>query len=244
MQETATSEVPPHPQEPIILNPGLSDTKKLSENTNSRGVFATFGILIAGWFFGNLILLAVASTGIAIAAGSTGLVKVPLVSEKFFGLPVKAADNVDAYALENAQEKLNTISTLAGGQTLKSVALDEEEINALFQKQVASSNEFPIVDPKIKLGENEFTFTGKLAQTNAPIEVVGRIDVSGLVASVELVSAKFGKVQIPTFVASNLVDSYLAQVGLTLSGSQIPAKGIKITNGVVSLTEVSNAPSK
>ena len=243
MQETASTEDQPHPQEPIILIPGLSETKKSSGKNSSHGALATFGILIAGWFFGNLILLAVASLGLAIAAGSTGLVKVPVVSEKFFGLPVRTLSAVNQLALENAQEKLNTISTLDEGQSLKNVALDEEEINALFQKQIEQRTDFPVVDPKIILGENEFIFTGKLAQTNAPIEVVGRINVSGLVASVELVSAKFGKVQIPTFVASNLVDGYLAQVGLTLSGSQIPAKGIKITNGVVSLTEVSKTPN-
>src|SRR3990167_4348371 len=100
MQETASSEITPHPQEPIILNPGLPNIKKLSENTNSHGVLATFGILIAGWFFGNLILLSVASIGVAIAAGSTGLEKIPLVSEKFFGLPVKAIGSVDQFALE------------------------------------------------------------------------------------------------------------------------------------------------
>lgn len=242
MQETAYIPTPEHIPapitEPIVLNPGISTESKSSIKKNGRGALATLGILLAGWFFGNLILLAVASTGIAVAAGSTGLVKVPLVTERFFGTPAAPKTEIDQSALANAEEKLNTISTLSEGETLKSVALAEDEVNALFQKQVTGSG-FPIVNPKMVLGEDTFVFTGNLASTNAPVEIKGEIDVSGLVLSVDLTSAKFGKVEIPSFIATNLIDSYLSEIGLSLSGSQIPAKSVKVSSGLVSLLEVS-----
>lgn len=242
-QETAInptlSELPTHPQEPIVLNPGLAQQPAKTALKSGRGVVSTFGILIAGWFFGNLILLAIGSVGLAVAAGSTGLVRVPLVSERFFGTPVSSEITVDQIALENAEEKLNTISTLPQGETLKSVALDEGEVNALLQKQIGEGSSFPIAEPKIKLGTNEFVFSGKLAETNAPLEIVGRISVSGLVANVEIMSAKFGKVEMPSFVASNLLESYLEEIGLSLGSSQIPAKSIQITDGIISLLQVS-----
>lgn len=247
MQETATNsaatEIPQAFQEPIILNPGLSEGSKKTSHRSIGKVFSTLGILLAGWFFGNLILLAIGSAGIAIAAGSTGLVKVPFVSERFFGTGSIAQGQIDQEALENAQEKLQAISNLAEGQVLKSVALDEEEINALLKDKVLQSNSFPIVDPEIKLKNNEFILTGKLSETNAPVEVVGKVEVSGLSANVEVSSAKFGKIQIPTFIASNLLESYLSQIGLSLSSTELPAKSLRIQDGSVSLVEVSKKTS-
>ena len=245
MQETASSPastgIPVQLQQPIILNPGLSDSQKEAGRKSSRAALSTLGVLLAGWFFGNLILLALGSVGVAIAAGSTGLVRVPLVSERFFGKANSPTPSVDQLALENAQEKLNTIGNLDKGQTLKSVALDEEEINALLQQQVSQNQGFPILDPKIKLGDNEFVLSGRLEETNAPVEIIGRVSVSGLMANVEIASAKFGKINIPSFLASNLFEGYLSDIGLSLSGSQLPAKRIRIADGVVSLLEVSRA---
>lgn len=230
---------PIQPKEPIVLNPGLINSKTATAKTNGRSALKTLGVLVAGWFFGNLILLAFASAGIAIAAGSTGLIKVPFITERFFGPEVSSPKTLDQAALQNAQEKLSAISTLQNGQTLKSLALDEEELNALLQKQIESSASFPLTEPKIKLEENEFVFTGRLVETNAPIKIVGEIAVSGLVANVEIRSAKFGRVDVPSFVANNLVESYLSQIGLSLSDAQLPAKSIRISEGLVSLIEVS-----
>lgn len=244
MQESAellsNPESPVIPQQPIVLNPGLIKSHDENSSKNSRGLFATLGILLAGWFFGNLILLAVASVGVAFAAGSTGLVKVPFVTEKFFGSATADQPTLDQGAYENAQEKLNIISTLRSGQTLKSVALDEGELNALFSKQIETSGNFALKNPKIRLEENQFIFSGRLKETNAPVEIIGKVDVSGLVANIEIVSAKFGKIDMPSFIASNLIDSYLSEIGLSLSGAQLPAKSIKIADGLVSLIEVSN----
>ncbi len=243
MQDAAPqvgSEIPPQFQQPIILNPGLQESKKDKVRSKTGSILGTFGILLAGWFFGNLILLAIFSVGVAVAAGSTGLVKVPIVSERFFGKAVSNSLEVDQNALENAQEKLNTIASLSPGQTLKSVALDEEEINALLSEQIATKNGFPIANPTVELSENQFIFSGKMLSTNAPVKIVGKIEVSNLVANVEIVQARFGKIEIPTFIASNLLESYLSEIGLTLSSSQLPAKSIRIGKGEVSLIEVSN----
>lgn len=241
MQETASNLNPAEafPAEPIILNPGINEASREKPSKVGRGALSTLGVLLAGWFFGNLILLTVASAGIAVAAGSTGLVKVPLVTEKFFGVAVNTSTEADQEALENATEKINTISTLGRGETLKSIALDEDEINALFQNRISESGSFPIVEPKIDLGTDSFTLTGRLAETNAPVEIVGQVEVSGLVANVKIVSAKFGKIQIPNFIASNLLDSYLSQIDLSLSSSQLPAKSVKIGEDLLSLIEVS-----
>lgn len=244
MQETAETlsgpESLPHNQEPIVLNPGLADSKEKIISKNSRGVFSTLGILLAGWFFGNLILLTLVSAGLAIAAGSTGLVKIPVVTQKFFGMSATNQGDIDEQALENAEEKLKNISGLRSGETLKSVALDESELNALLQKQIETAGNFKLTNTKIKLTEDHFSLSGNLKETNAPVELVGKVEVSGLVANIEIVSAKFGKVEIPSFIATNLFENYLSDIGLSLSGSQIPAKSIKIAEGLVSLIEVSN----
>ncbi len=228
----------PVPQNPIVLTPGKTVDHAITKE--KRGFLATFGILFSGWLLGNLILLTLLSLVGIYLAGSTGLVKVPVLSDYLFGKPTAVARNVDETALESAQGKISEINTLQKGETVKELSLSEEEINALFNKQTKSATDFPIGDPNLKLTDGKFIFTGKLSQTNAPVTIEGKIAVSGVAASVNIVSAKFGKFNLPGFIASNIIENNLAKIGLSLNGTSIPAKSLIIGEGNVDLKDVSN----
>ncbi len=239
MQDPATlSPTEVYDPTPIVLNPGL-DKAQTKQAKSGRGVFSTFGILLAGWFFGNLILLGVLAIAVAVTASSTGLVKVPFFTEKFFGASAKVATTPDAVVLETAQGKIAKINHLSSTQTLASLEFSEDELNALFAAKVEEAGSFPLNQPKIVIKDGKFLFTGRLVETNAPVEITGTVNTSGLVANIEVTEAKFGKIVMPNFIASNLLDSYLASVNLSLSGSQIPASSINLDDGAVTLVKVS-----
>lgn len=235
--ETATA---PSVQTPIVLTPGIKET---GSSERKRGFLATFGILFSGWLLGNLIVLTVLSCVGIYLVGSTGLVKIPVLSNLLFGKPETVTVLVDDQALESGEKKLSQIDSLQSGQTLDSLDLNESEINALFAKQAKTSSDFPVSNPKLTLGGNEFVFTGNLSQTNAPVTIAGKIVISGLNANVEIVSAKFGQFSLPNFIATNIINSSLSKIGLSLSGSQIPAKSLTIAPGTVELNGVSNPKS-
>lgn len=226
-------------QEPIVLTPGLDEKVKKSKPKTGRGAFSTLGILLAGWFFGNLILVGLLSIVVMVSASSTGLIKVPFFTEKFFGKSLSTSVAADVTGLESAEAKIAEINTLSSNKTIKSLQFTQDEINALFANQVEQKGSFPLYDPKIVIKDGKFVFSAKMIQTNAPVTIAGNVTSSGLIANIELTSAKFGKVSLPTFLASNLFDSYLSQIGLSLSGSQVPAKQITLENGSVTLVSVS-----
>lgn len=230
----------PQAPNPIVLTPGNQAQKQISLKEDRRGFLSTLGVLFSGWLMGNLILLTLLSVVGIYLAGSSGLVRVPVLSDFLFGKPPSISSESDTSALQSAESKIAQINSLKKGETIKTLSLEESEVNALFQNKVKGSSDFPITDPKLKLNSSEFTFTGKLAQTNAPVTIEGKIAIDGLVANIEIVSAKFGKFVLPNFIANNIIENNLSKIGLSLSGSQIPAKSLKINSGTVNLEDVSN----
>ncbi len=223
-------------QEPIILNPGISSSH--SKSSNGRGGLATFGLLLAGWFVGNLLILAALGIGVIGAVGSTGLVKVPVLTSYLFGQDNPLYNSTNQVYYEDAIAKIDEIDSLKDGQSLKKLELSEAEINALLNKQINSVQDFPIGNQSLKLLNDRFVFTGNLVSTNAPVVIVGKVEVDGLTAHVTIDQASFGKVKIPAFLASSIVDNNLSKIGLSLSGSSIPAQSLRIVNGKITLQEV------
>lgn len=227
------------PLEPIVLNPGTDQTQSsISTQNVKRGFFSTFGILLAGWFFGNLILMAVVSLIAITVVGSTGLISVPLLSDYLFGKPQKLQTNLNSESLIQAEKKVATINDLKDGQTLDEVIIYEDEANALLSNQFTRDKNFPTTNEHLSFEDDKFIFTAKLAQTNAPVRILGKVDNNSTTASIQIISAQFGKIEIPGFIAGNIIDSNLGRVGLTLSGSQVPAKDISIKDGALILKQV------
>lgn len=225
------------PQNPIILNPGVS---KEVPSSSKRGLLATFGLLLAGWFVGNLVILATLAAVAVGTVGSTGLVKIPVLTSYLFGKEQPQYTPAESFALDSANSKLSEVKSLAKDQTLNNLELSQDEINALLDNQISSSSGFPIGNQHLQLINNQFIFTGNLTATDAPVEIVGNLQVSGLTAQVSITKAKFGKLDIPVFLASNIVDSSLSKIGLSLSGSSIPAQSLKILDGKMVLQNVVN----
>jgi len=220
----------------VVLNPGESQTKEIPK----RSSLATFGLLLAGWFVGNLIILTAMASVAIVTVGSTGLVRVPVLTEYLFGKQVASINPVESFALDEANTKLSEISALPKGQTIHSLTLSENEINALLDKQINTGTGFPIGNQQLKLTNNQFVFTGNLISTNAPVKIVGSVQVDGTAAKVSIEEAKFGKLGIPVVLASSIVDSSLSKIGLSLSGATIPAQSLQILDGRVILQDVSN----
>lgn len=227
------------PPQPVILSSPKPTTIAQSPNTK-RGFLGTLGLLFTGWVIGNLIAFSILGIAAISLVGSSGLVRIPLVSQWFFGTAENKPVVVDSFALEEAEAKLDQIDKLKAGETLEELALSEEEVNALLSNSIQNSNDFPINDPKLEIIKGGFIFTGVFRSTNAPVNIRGSINVAGLSAKVEIIEAKFGKIDMPIFLASNIIDSNLSKIGLALSGGEIPAKSVSLTNGLVSLEEVVN----
>ena len=224
-------------QQPIVLNPGIAS--EVSEGSK-RGSLATFGLLLAGWFVGNLIILSVLAVATVGTVGATGLIKVPLLSSYLFGQKLVSFTPVEIDYFAQADLKLSKIRTLEEGESLKKLELGEEEINALLNNQINNNIGFPIGNQKLKLVNSKFIFTGNLISTNAPVEIVGTMEVEGLTAQISIDQAKFGKIKVPSFLASSIVDNSLSKIGLSISGSTIPAQSLKILEGKIILSDVVN----
>lgn len=233
--KNVSEELPP--QNPIILNPTVTNE---APTTLKRGMLTTFGLLLAGWFVGNLIIMASLAVIAVGAVGSTGLVKVPVLTSYLFGKEQPQYTPAESFALDSANTKLAEVRGLAKGETINNLELSQDEINALLDNQINSSSGFPIGNQHLQLTNDRFVFTGNLISTDAPVEIVGSLQVSGLTAQVSITKAKFGKLDIPVFLASNIVDSNLSKIGLSLSGSSIPAQSLKILDGKIVLQDVSN----
>lgn len=225
------------PQSPIILNPGVSQE---IPRGSKRGLLSTFGLLLAGWFVGNLVILAAVAALAIGTVGSAGLVKVPILTSYLFGAEQPHYTPAESFDLDDANLKLAEVNSLAEGQSLKNLELSEAEINALLNNEITHASNFPIANQKLVLTNGHFIFTGNLVATNAPVEIVGNLQVDSLSARVTLTAAKFGKIKIPLFLASNIVDSGLSKIGLSLSGSSIPAGAISILDGKLVLKDVVN----
>ncbi|HEY4694765.1 MAG TPA: hypothetical protein VIH52_02265 [Candidatus Nanoarchaeia archaeon] len=226
----------PEPPQPIVLT--SPTTPPLPEKGSTRSFLATFSLLFSGWLIGNLILVAILSAGASFVVSSTGLVKIPLLTDYFFGSAQVQGEVLDKNSLRSAQEKIDQMTALNENQTIRALSLTESEINSVLKEQFQRDPNFPIVNSHLDLKENEFIFTGTLYTTGAPVEIRGRISVSNLLGEIEITKSKFGKVEIPLFLATNLIDSALSRVGLGLSGSQIPARNIWVYEEEVFLEDV------
>lgn len=224
-------------QPPIVLNPGIPSN---SGGLSKRGGFATFGLLLAGWFVGNLIILSIVAVVTLGAVGSTGLVKVPFLTGYLFGSEQVSFTTVEIDQFAKVSSKIDKVRNLEEGESLKNIELSEAEINALLNNQISNNIGFPIGNQKLKLVNSKFIFTGNLISTNAPVEIVGTMQVEGLTVQLNIEQAKFGKLEIPTFLASNIIDSSLSKIGLSISGSTIPAQSLKILEGKIVLSDVVN----
>lgn len=226
------------PKDPIILNPGYNQSK--TEVNSKRGFLSTFGLLFAGWLVGNLLIVSLVSLFAVVLVGSTGLVKVPVLSAYFFGKETPLYRAADQYFLESAEEKLAKVAELKKGQAVKQIELTENEINALLNKEITETTDFPIANQSLKILENEFIFSGRLVSTNAPVEIRGQVLADNLTAKVDILSAKFGKIELPSFISTNIINENLSRIGLSLSGSQLPAQSIQLRDGQLVLEEVVN----
>jgi hypothetical protein len=225
------------PQPPIVLNPGIESGK---DQVSKRGVMATFGLLLAGWFVGNLIILSLLAAVTIGVVGSTGLVKVPLLTGLLFGHDSASYTPVETDQYDKVETKIGQVSSLGLGESLKKLELSEAEINALLNNQINNNIGFPIGNQKLKLVDNKFIFTGNLISTDSPVEIVGAMVVEGSTAQVSIKQAKFGKIQIPTVLASSIIDNSLSKIGLSISGNSIPAQSLRILEGKVVLSNVVN----
>lgn len=230
------------PPVPIILNPALADTTN-QKAKEKRGFLGTFGLLLSGWLLGNLILFAILGLVGITVIGSTGLVRIPVVSKMLFGQPHPQAAQIDGFAFENAQEKITTIKNLKAGQTLKELDLYQNELNALLIKSIETAGDFPLTNPNLEIDSGGFVFSGLFKSTNAPVTIKGTFTVNDLTAKVNIIEAKFGKISMPLFLASSIIDSNLAKIGLTLSGGEIPAQEVDLSPGLVTLKKVAK-PSR
>lgn len=224
-------------QPPIVLNPGIPSNSAV---VSKRAGFATFGLLLAGWFVGNLIILSIVAVVTLGAVGSTGLVKVPFLTGYLFGSEQVSFTTVEIDQFAKISSKIDKVRNLEEGESLKNIELSEAEINALLNNQISNNIGFPIGNQKLKLVNSKFIFTGNLISTNAPVEIVGTMQVEGLTVQLNIEQAKFGKLEIPTFLASNIIDSSLSKIGLSISGSTIPAQSLKILEGKIVLSDVVN----
>lgn len=235
-QENTDTLLPP--QDPIILNPGFSQ-ENINESSK-RGFVATLGLLFAGWLVGNLVILFIIGVFSLGTISSTGLVSVPIVTEFLFGKATPVYSSADQFSLEQAIEKLNQVSVLKKGQKIEKLELTENEVNALLDNQINNNSGFPIGNQKLELKDNNFIFTGNLIKTNAPVRIKGSVKADSLAARVSIDNARFGKINIPSFLASSIVDSSLDKIGLSLNGKLIPAQTLKILEGKIMLQEVVN----
>lgn len=229
------------PPQPIVLNPGVAEPTKSS---SKRGALATFGLLLAGWFVGNLIIVSLLALAAVGTVGSTGLVRVPLLTNFLFGKVQPGFTPVEIETYQDANLKIDKIENLGSSEKVRSVEFSEAEINALLNDKINNSLGFPIANQKIKLSDNRFIFTGNLVSTNAPVEIIGRIQSEGLNASLTINQAKFGKLSLPIVLANAILDQNLGKIGLSLSGINIPAESIKIIDGQILLKNVINPNSK
>lgn len=227
------------PPEPFVLSPSPARLMEREEE-RKRGFLGTLGLLLVGWLVGNLLVFSLLSLGTITVVAATGLVKIPFISEFFFGKPSNQVIVINRRALSEAQNKLSQIQNLQKGQVVNEIDLSETEINSLLDNQIRTNSSFPVVNPNLKILSNEFEFTARNSLTNAPIDIIAKIDVSSLTARVEIVSAKFGKINMPGILASSIIDSSLSKIGLSLNSSQIPAQTVSLADGVIKLQNVVN----
>jgi len=231
------------PIEPVVL----TDSKKTEpepESKSKKGFLSTFAILFAGWLIGNLILLSALSLGAIILAGSTGLVKVPFLTNYFFGDEKLDQIALDSYSLHNGEEKIEKIQELSNGETIKTLVFYEDEINALLAKKAIENKAFPIRWEGVQLKENSFVFKGRVKETNAPVEIEGQVNIQKLGGEIKITKAVYGKVKIPNFIAASLVESHFGTIGISLSGNQIPARALKVSEGILKLFDVSKTQTQ
>lgn len=226
-----------NPLQPIVL----TSPEKPSESASRlkpRGFLSTFVILLAGWLLGNLILLSILGIGTLTLASSTGLVRVPFLTGYFFGTGKTEVTLIDTYSLHNGEEKIKKIQSLPEGTSIKSLVFYEDEINALLANKVQTNSDFPIIWQNLALTDNSFVFKGRIGETNAPVIIKGQVSTHGLTGEIQITEAKYGKIAIPSFVATSIVENQLSAIGLSLSGNQIPARAIEISNGLLKLLDV------
>jgi len=220
--------------EPIVLTPPSvsADAKK------ERKWLATLRLMAAGWLLGNLIFGALVASGIIFLIGSSGLVKVPFLSDKLFSKPASA--QVDQKALETANKKLADIDSLVEGQVLPELTLSEEELNALLT-DLFSKNQTDLLNPALRLTENKFSFSAFLAETGAPVRVEGEFDTSSGILRLALLKTRFGNIDLPPQLANSFLSESLAKVGLSLDNTALPARKVTIENGQVVLEDVTSS---
>lgn len=232
---------PAFPVQPIVLTSPEKTQANNSKQSRGKGFLSTFAVLFAGWLIGNLILFSILGVGAVALTSSTGLVKVPFLTSYFFGEGSPRVKEINTYSLHNGEEKIKKIQELSDGETLNSLVFYEDEINALLVSKTQKVPNFPIAWENLTLQNNEFIFNGALVSTNAPVTIKGKLVTQGLSGEIEIVEAKYGKITIPNFLATNIVESQLSGIGLSLIGNKIPAKTIELSPGLLKLTEVTNS---
>lgn len=193
--------------------------------------------MFTGWLLGNLILGALIGLVVIAVMGSSGLVKVPVLSSQLFKQPTIVDPDSSSFA--SAQEKLSTINSLSPGQELSELTLSEEELNAVLADSFAK-NQTELVNPSLDIGENRFTFNALLAETGAPVTIEGEFDASSGILRFAFLKSKFGKVSVPSPIASSILSDSLNKVGLSLDGTTIPARKVRVSEGQLILEGVTN----
>ncbi len=226
------------PIQPIVLTSPEKPAESINKQGSSKGFLATFAVLLAGWLLGNLILLSILGVGAVTLASSTGLIKVPFLTNYFFGEASPIAREIDNYSLHNGEEKIQKIQNLSEGETISSLVFYEDEINALLANKAQTDPNFPVVWQNLSLLNGAFVFTGNMSATNAPVVIKGKVRTEGLTGEIEITEAKYGKLEIPNFLATNIVESQLSSIGLSLTGNRVPAKALELSAGMLKLTNV------
>lgn len=223
--------------EPIVLNPVALEENFSTPTTNkkTRRWLRTFFTMFLGWFIGNLIVASIIGLLIISAVGSTGLVKVPLLTNALFD-PASQAP-VDEKTLATAKKKASEIDHLAKGQSIPEMTFTEGEINALLADAFAK-NSTTIINPNLKITNSRFVFTGNLKETGAPVLVEGAFDTSSGLFKLDFEKTVFGKMNLPAQLTSSILNGNLEAAGISLGDTAIPARRLTIKEGLVVLEDV------
>ncbi|MDP2671306.1 MAG: hypothetical protein Q8P13_02475 [bacterium] len=219
--------------EPIILNPTSAETTKSEKGKTPR--FRTLRLMLAGWLLGNLILGSIIGLLTIYFIASTGLVRVPVLTNLMFKTPAKVETNADS--LKSAQKKADQIASLAAGQSIPEITFTEAEINALLTENFEKTKT-DIINPHLTLDSNNFVFTGNLSSTSAPIKVKGTINVDSGVFKLDILKTTFGQQTLPPLLTNNVIYTAFAKVGFDLQNTPIPARQVDLQVGQIILHDV------
>jgi hypothetical protein len=194
--------------------------------------------MAAGWLLGNLIFGAALAIFIIFLIGSSGLVRVPVLTDQLFSKPTTAQANQET--LDAAHKKLSDMDSLAEGQVLPKMTITEAELNALLL-DAFSKNQTSLFNPELTLEQNKFTFNAFLSETGAPVKVEGEFDTSGGILRLAFLQTKFGNISLPPQLANSFLSASLREVGLSLDKTAIPARKVTVEAGEIILEDVTNA---